>query len=641
MRSKGKQVSVIIAGATGNTGCNLVSRLVSHPDVSRVVALTRYPIPVNRWTSVFPHLHPGDALRCLSVVPVDWTRVLADASNIPLSYVSDGVWRQEEEQVERLRFLNYMAHSSGVSTINSGGNSGSSRIGLFSGSGLLTSGGSHKNSTRERGSTSGLWSSVSTVESAVGIRPLGYVTFKQRGRSSGEQKGSLHTSIEDKATSKEETPHFTDAEKLRDSQAFLQQLLHSDFYNSVFSGHTAAINCLGTPHVLSTSSVLLVDYELSIAFAKMIRLFNCMAHTDSSDDEERLLVEITSRELDSVLWGEIYSACYGKKPEVSTTSLENPPSADHKKRSVSPPPDASGPGDGASSSVPWGAEEAQHMSHDSTGTLKHYSQISVRGANAHSSIPYLRAHGLRDCDLLNIFGRRARTLPSQGALRSTPLSTPTAPHLVTLKSTKDTSATDDPQGSRFDNGLSGGPDSPRLEASPIKEGTGAAAVHRHHSQSGGGLFLSPLRQLWRGLKGDAAGGVETRCRFPDGADVSSPEESVDPDAVARRRAQLLLRRDVVKIWENASFTVWRPGVFARPRPRLVERLFSLFERPVDVGVFTECVVDDVMESIHKEGDLSTLGSVKVINGKDVNRHMGTKAIEGILGRKDTRVLRRT
>lgn len=38
-------------------------------------------------------------------------------------------------------------------------------------------------------------------------------------------------------------------------------------------------------------------------------------------------------------------------------------------------------------------------------TLQHFTQISARGASEFSPVPYLRAHGRRDRDLIKMFGQ--------------------------------------------------------------------------------------------------------------------------------------------------------------------------------------------------------------------------------------------
>ena len=71
--------SFIVAGATGATGSHVVAKLVAHPFVNRVVALSRYEISYDKWPLVFPGIHMGDALRHLSVVPVQWDHLVQDA----------------------------------------------------------------------------------------------------------------------------------------------------------------------------------------------------------------------------------------------------------------------------------------------------------------------------------------------------------------------------------------------------------------------------------------------------------------------------------------------------------------------------------------------------------------------------------
>lgn len=728
MVAKGKQISVIIAGATGSTGRNLVSRLVSHPDVSRVVALARHPIPVNRWTAVFPHLHSGDALRYLSVVPVDWIRVLADTSNVPSSYVSDGVWRLEDEAKDRERFLRHFGQPQRRRGGGGGGGNGSvdgssHPLSMYAAMGSYSSSSS---SASQAGSNS-VWSSVSTVDSAVGTRPTGYVKFTPRSSFSARHEAAAAAA----AAAASSSPgggddigssgsgggaHFSGLEKMHDSQAFLQQLLHNSFYTSIFSGHHVAINCLGTSHMLSKHSVRLVDYELSIAFAKAIRLFNCMAHAEPSEDEERLLVETTSRELDSALWGEIYSACYGKKEEhpqatgAAGTQMgvdvnggsRNSTSADSTTTADTTPTPTTTTDDRSlfSASVSPSAAEMEQMHRGKVATLRHFSQVSVRGANDHSPITYLRAHGRRDRDLLWIFNRRTQTFFSPSILHSIFLSSPMTHTVLGHDETahygrhnrSSTSGSGGGGGGAIgnSNGSSavaadgvGSDGNVRFSSSPVRamknqkrrkaqkkkrqqqqrqsrDGTAAASPVVIRACDYRPSVWQSIKAAWSG-KGDTNDGGHGSSGVHDGTgrsqvylydegddegddDGGAGEEGdayfdVDgrgPDALARHRAHLLLRRDVVKIWEHASITIWRPGVLARPKPRLSEWLFSFLERSVDVRCLAECIVDDVMESLYRGGgNPGSVGSVKVINGKSVSRRAHMKAIEDGLNAEDT------
>lgn len=597
MSGKRKQLSVIIAGATGSTGRQLVSRLVSHPDVSRVVALARHPIPVNRWSSVFPHLHTGDALRYLSVVPVDWMRILADASNIPPSYVSNCVWRPEDEAKERGRFFHQLRHKEALGTATGAGDDPAHRL--------------------------------STVASPVGVRALGYVKYVPCGavdicldasRAAAAVAG-VSSPGTDTATAHEDSL----LAQMHDSQAFLQAMLHHPFYKSVFSGHHVAINCIGTSSMLSSSQVLMVDYELSMAFGKVVRLFNCMTHTESTDDEERLLVESISKELDSVLWAEINSACYGKHSSAKPSA--NPVGDVSFSASGGPLND-----EDALGRLPPLQEHPHLAAGDADGlrvaTLRHFSQMSVRSASDHSIVPYLRAHGRRDRDLLQLFNRFNTQYNSHGLLRTLFLPSFQLPWAAPFPPRR--------TGSLLKHGWGGRPAGSVATPTPppfrvaasgdtARAGFGTAA-HTPHRWWG--------RPTWRIVQQFLYGSGSVGDAAPTDTPLTVED---DNDALARRQAELLLSRDVIKVWETAALTIWRPGVLRRPKMRMTEWFLSLFERPVDVRVLAECIVDDIIESVYKERGPGDVGTVKIIGGKSVGRRVYMKTMEDSLDQRDSGV----
>ncbi|KPA81222.1 hypothetical protein ABB37_03642 [Leptomonas pyrrhocoris] len=639
MSSKGKQVSVIIAGATGSLGQEIVSRLVSHPDVSRVVALARYPIPVNRWTSVFPHLHIGDARRYLSVVPVDWEKILADASHIPRSYVSDGVWRFDDAEMEWKKLERHrkraarstrspkdadMAfHYNSSSQPRSGPESGAaSSSAWLSGppqgyikmpAGWSGGDGSFSDTQSHSGAAHGLLEELRQPEKrAMNLSP----TMDPKPPHTGAKGHAGHTG---------------DTARRRWNQEFLRQFLQNSFYRSVFSGHQVAINCIGTSHVLSSAELTLVDYDLSMAFAKIVRLFNCMAHAEPTEDEERLLVETTSRELDSVLWNEIYSACYGKsasrdgraaltegKPNQDREKLESPFSRlrsghrDQEREAFKVDDEAYAIADASQRN-----KKAQWMNRGQMATLRHFSQVSVRGANEHSPLPYLRTHGKRDRDLLTLFNRWKDPMrfASHGFQLVKQSSKTNVLHVRPALAT--------PQPSSVSHAWCKVPNFLRryffggaLHATGDATGLQNGQDHQHH-----------YHQPSHGAQGADSG---------DGFSAPNAEE------IARKRAQMLLRRDVVKIWEQSNLTIWRPGVFHRPgRRRMIERLLSLVERPVDVRCLAECVVDDIVDSFYsaphepENPHEPRMGKTKVINGSSVARRTYMKALEDGLDERDT------
>jgi hypothetical protein len=633
MFSKGKQISVIIAGATGILGQEIVSRLVSHPDVSRVVALARYPIPVNRWTSVFPHLHIGDARRYLSVVPVEWEKILADASHIPRSYVSDGVWRFDDADAEWKKFEQHRKRASR-----------SARAPKDADAAYHTKASGQPRSGSDAATpNSSAW--LSSPPQGYVKMPIGWPAGD--GSLSGAQghddgphgllddlppqerrAANLSSTFDPTLSSAGAKGHGScagDTARRRLSQEFLRQLLQNSFYRSVFSGHQVAINCIGTSHVLSSGELTLVDYDLSMAFAKIVRLFNCMAHAEPTEDEERLLVETTSRELDSVLWNEIYSACYGKSAsrDPRTAFAEEKTVLDASKREGRSRPLRGGDRNETAAAATASSEDAddsykradvsqrnkekaQWMNRGQVATLRHFSQVSVRAANEHSPLPYLRTHGKRDRDLLVLFNRWKGPLgfASRGLNLMKPFSKTSVqfgrPVLVTP---------------------------PPSSILPAWVGV-PEFLHRI-------LFGSAPHSF-----GDVI--YLQNSRGPRDADSGEEAKRPTVEEIARKRAQMLLRRDVVKIWEQSNVTIWRPGVFERPgRRRLMERLLSLVERPVNVKCLAECIVDDIVDSLYNlplDNESSRerrMGKTKVINGSSVARRTYMKALEDGLDERDT------
>ncbi|EPY30108.1 hypothetical protein STCU_04232 [Strigomonas culicis] len=142
-----------------------------------------------------------------------------------------------------------------------------------------------------------------------------------------------------------------------------------------------------------------------------------------------------------------------------------------------------------------------------------------------------------------------------------------------------------------------------------------------------------LARLWRGPWRRAAAGRA------DSAAASLDKAESEVELVARHRAELFLRRDVVKIFESANITIWRPGVLTRAKPRLFDYLFSLFERPVDVERLAECITDDIIEEFYVPGRARqshvATGTVKIINGKSVARRVLMKKLEDGLNQRDS------
>ena len=67
--------SIIIAGATGAIGRELVVQAVVSPHIIRVVALSRKELSQDAWAKVFPDIDMAHAKQKLEVVAVDWERI--------------------------------------------------------------------------------------------------------------------------------------------------------------------------------------------------------------------------------------------------------------------------------------------------------------------------------------------------------------------------------------------------------------------------------------------------------------------------------------------------------------------------------------------------------------------------------------
>lgn len=75
------QRSIIIAGATGAIGRELVSLCVANPAVGRIVALSRRPSGPEEWPKIFPNLNIALATAKLCVVEMRWDELLLSPSD--------------------------------------------------------------------------------------------------------------------------------------------------------------------------------------------------------------------------------------------------------------------------------------------------------------------------------------------------------------------------------------------------------------------------------------------------------------------------------------------------------------------------------------------------------------------------------
>jgi hypothetical protein len=351
MPNSGKGISVIVAGATGITGRELVSGLVMHPRVDRVVALSRSPIPVDRWPAVFPKLRIQDALKHLSVVRVDWDKLLRDSSQIPFTYLSRGEQPQQQE--------------GGLSD-----NGADSELLGFGRSGGFNAGGGGQ------GSMDNFFSSTREDFDPNEAASL----WKGDGDETGSGTG----------------PTLSERQRFQ----FTRELLESPFYRSVFSGHHVAINCLGSHHPLFASEVTKVDMMYAVAFAKLVRAFSCrvgQAEDWVTRPHGNVALQVA---YGSEIWAEVQAACYGSRRggwdgEAAAVSSSSP---DH-------------PATAASSSVPRGDVTAAPPDNLPlpvvVPTLSQFVQLSTAGASERSPIPYFAAHGEADSVLLGLFNRSA------------------------------------------------------------------------------------------------------------------------------------------------------------------------------------------------------------------------------------------
>ncbi|KEG12725.1 hypothetical protein DQ04_01471110 [Trypanosoma grayi] len=500
MASKGKQLSVLIAGATGNTGSELVSRLVSHPDVARVVALSRYPIPVNRWRTKFPHIHTGDALHCLSVVSVDWNKIVADAAHVPASYVREGRWYSSPETSPSLwdTWNKMRGSASGLRFASPTGINGSDVTAMMKKASEATP-------------------PLGRAGKIIGRNDGSFLSSSSSSRSNGDISSSSSSS----GCAMGYVKVIGDPSVNDDAQnGFLNALLQNTFYKSVFSGHHVAINCLGSKKFFMGSEVHAVDHQYAIAFAKMVRVFNCMVHAEPLEEEEEILMERHSKQMDSVLWGEIYAACYGRvAPAWFHTNAEAGKTGSRE----------TGASD-TSARPPW---PEQQLSRGGEATLQQFTQVSVMGSSMWSPLPYFRAHAESDEELLTLFNRNTQDI-SRNFLHKTEL---------------------------------------------------------------------------------------------DG------EDGDDGETVTQQRAELLLRRDVVKLWDNSHVTIWRPGPLQRGDQRLVERMLGVFVAQIDVRCFAEVIVDDIIASVEDDRGFGEVGSVKVVGGNSVAVRVKMKKLEMELNRR--------
>lgn len=405
--SSSKLLSVIVAGGTGSTGREVVSKLVAHPKVGRVVVLSRYAIPVNRWQTFFPNIRTSDALRHLSIVDVNWERLYHDTLPIGLDMLVNGGDAEKKQPSDPLPACGSRGGHKTASSASVRVTECSSKIGVVS---------------DFDGNPVDDWELVDqAVPTDSALQRSRYMRFQRDVQSSAGDSQSPRVEPRD-------APGLPVSGR-RAARRKLNALTKSSYYRSIFSGHHVAINCLGSHNLLNPWGVAAVDYNYAMAFAKLVRLFNCYVEdrdAESAVDEVEALAE-SARSIgyDSVLWREVCAAYLGpesvavanaayppgkKFPPASSNDSDDPDGstkevttylaefARYRKDllSTSATQNASGPS-GVSSS-----HQQQRRP-----TLLHYAQVSAAGASPLSPLPYFSAHGSCDEETTRLFS----TLP--------------------------------------------------------------------------------------------------------------------------------------------------------------------------------------------------------------------------------------
>jgi hypothetical protein len=271
-------LSVIVAGATGATGREVVAKLVAHPEVGRVVALTRFEISFDKWPLVFPSLKMGDALRHLSVVPINWDQLTKSAAVTPPGAAASSLASSQANPLP---------------------------------------------TTTARNSSGATISVPPTTSPSIPIPPL---------------------TMDNQVTSKD----------------------REDPYKGIFSGHDVAICCLGSRSLFNSKELATVDYNYTLAFAKMV-------------------------------------AQYGTPPSMKDVEQQRNASVSAHIRRLSLPPSL------VSEILSALSCDTRHL-RPSTAPLRKAIFLSTSRASPSSWIPYFRMHGICDEELKNIFQCQNRTV---------------------------------------------------------------------------------------------------------------------------------------------------------------------------------------------------------------------------------------
>ena len=604
--SQGK-LSVIVAGATGSTGREIVTRLVAHPDVGRVVALSRYPIPVNRWHSFFPNLRTADALKHLSVVAVDWSKLHDETSGITMEALSTDMPLILSKYASELQ-------SATASASNGNGNSPADSS-TSSNNGNVSSNTNNANpvstSSREGDPSEYQWAKPTLLSRSPLRTKLAWERYQtlfgaHKGLGGKNPKGDGSSAASSRSPSAMELDNADDDIDLgvnvtsvsdppaatTDQGTLITSILQSAFYRSIFSGHHVAVSCLGSHKMFSPHAVNTVDHDYAIAFAKLVRMFNCLEerHLEepppSAQHSEIAATLMPGDSIDTLpttthfsdqmyqrviqeseLWREVVSACFGSfAPEELMSS-----SAFRTSHGVRPSQSLSRVADvhalwqkrteflrlsrGENLCITGSSSSSTGSIHGSTlkklnqrrATLMQFSQLSTSGATPFSPFPYFRAHGQRDELLLQLFRRDHCTGRVKIDSKVSTTDAATLPAESNNSSTNTTSAASDSSSSTIT--------------------TTSTAVD---------------------------------------ADKNAAAEIL---ADTKENAPLILK-------DNSHICIWKPGVFRRHHVRLHERMLALFMPPVSVEDLSALMVEEIM-SVVKDERKDECGTLKIIGAKSV------------------------
>jgi hypothetical protein len=381
----GKLLSVIVAGGTGSTGREIVSKLVAHPKVGRVVVLSRYAIPVNRWQTFFPNIRTSDALRHLSIVDVNWHKMYEDTLPIQLQSLIDGGGGEESD-----------------AAVSPTSPQSSPATNLAIPSVLSTASSTYiDDDRRERELDTAGWhrydaDAVSSESARSTSSPLSVATMDTDEELEGLHHHNQSIMCNGAAGGRPDTAH----RKLRRT---LNALASSTYYRSIFSGHHVAINCLGSHNLLNPWGVNAVDHNFAIAFAKLVRVFNCYLEDRDAeaiaDEMEALRESARLLQYDAKMWAEVCAAYLGKTTQKSVGVLTATAPAAVSVDTI----DAFLNDLSATRRTSMRSTSGGGVGQQRRPTLLHYAQVSAAGASPRSPLPYFSAHGACDDETTRLF----------------------------------------------------------------------------------------------------------------------------------------------------------------------------------------------------------------------------------------------